>query len=395
MNLPSIGLVGSQLHQIYELSPKELISNYFGDYLYPKSSWMGRLWTWFYKLHDSYFTPGLEQKNLQCAVNHVYQSFERHLRRIKPYETLYSDHIKGKKIVFSELATARRELFQFYQATPDCYHPLYLPMIEVESLTKTPFPAPLIKKFTKFTLDTDEKREFNFWIKTVNRSHVPIKCLHAALGLVVENLPEAEIMLEAHGLKIGTLKDPQHLAWRDALKEGDNVRCNGKIVTLGKRLDEKSDFDHRVYFEIEEGLLLIGINHAVPGMVRETNLKAWGVEPAAILEVDKEGKCAIVERLAAPVKTLKWSSNSADITEKDRVQALPLINWFRWLKDEEFVPDKFDPKFFMLDEKGTLRCTRAMQRKPYTGLESLEEFIRDMTCHHYHISNYFYRRLLG
>ena len=49
MNLPSIGLVGPQLNHIRELNTKALISNYFGNHLYPKNSLMGHFWTWFYQ----------------------------------------------------------------------------------------------------------------------------------------------------------------------------------------------------------------------------------------------------------------------------------------------------------------------------------------------------------
>ena len=185
-------------------------------------------------------------------------------------------------------------------------------MIKVESFTKIPLPAPILKKLNdQFNLESEEGRELNLWIETVKKAGVPIRCLHEALKLLFANPAKVEITLEARGLKLYDLKDPQHLAWRDALKEGDSVYCNGRAVILGKRLDEKTDFDNHVYFEIKEGLLLIGINRAVPGAMKETNLKAWGIVPAAILEVDVEGKCAIVERLAIPVKSLIWSSKSA------------------------------------------------------------------------------------
>ena len=59
--------------------------------------------------------------------------------------SFYRDFIEGKRVIPFEIDRARKELFQFYEATSDYYYPLYLPMIEVV-LIKIPLSRTHYKK---------------------------------------------------------------------------------------------------------------------------------------------------------------------------------------------------------------------------------------------------------
>ncbi len=354
--LPPIGCLNSQ---------SELVSNYTGTCLYPKKSWIGRLWTWFYRIHD-YFFEKLEEKNLKKALLHADQLFQTRLQEATPHLLLYRRFIKKKSVNPLELAKARVALYEFYQATEGKYPQTYLPMIKVESLTRMPFPV--------------KSNEMELFVKQLKISKVPVRLLHEAFSLIQDHARIEKILALQHPA-LFTETDPSHLAFRDALKEGDTILCNQRAIQLGKKLGKKKSPDRQVYFEIQgeaDKLVYLGVNRALPGIRKEaTHHDAWGIQPASVLEVDSEGACALVERLTTPLTSLTWTSNSPHITQRDLKQAQPLLNWLRWLKQEQFMPHDLDITFYMLDKDKVLRSTRPMAKIHY-HLPALENFLKQL-----------------
>lgn len=341
----------------------DLVANYTATCVYSKTSWLGRFWKWFYRIHD-YFFEGKELNNLKKVLDYIGKQ-----------TILYQKFIQNQPVDGAALAKARVALYTFYQAT-QAERP-FLPLIQVESFTKTPFPVKWINE--------GNEKEIRRWVQKLNKSKVPIRILHEAFSLF-KNGAQMEQRLSLTYPELFIAQDPEHMAFRSALKEGDSIRCNQKILTLGNQIGKKtSGFDRQVYFEIKEEpdkLLYFGVNRALPGIRQVTIQKhAWGIEPASVIEIDSEGKCAILERLPQPIPVI----NNVQ-------EAAPIINWLLWLKEEGFMPHDLQPKYYMFDKENVMRSTRPMGKVPY-DVPALINFMKQATTAIV-VINYLQARLL-
>jgi hypothetical protein len=375
MNLQPIGFLINQLHLIESHGYSNLIANYSRTRLYPTSSWLGRLWAWFYQIYGN----SLQEKNLLATVDYIFQVYRTHLDRMEPHLQLYRTFTRNKIVDLTKLAEARRGLYAFYQATGGLTTTPYISMIKIESLTKTPFPVRLIRKMgEEFTLTPEEDHELALWFEQVIKLKIPLRWLHEAICNIVEEEAYLETKLAMKFMHYFTSEDLDHIKWRDGLKEGDRIWCNQRTLTLGKKLGRpKEERDSHVYFEIKDEadkLVYIGINRTLPGIKKVIAEKeACGIKPAKIYEVDSEGKCAIVERLPTPLTSLKWTSVN-EITDRDSAQARPLINWLVWSRRQDFLPHNLQPEFYMLNEQRVLRTTKGMRGVPFSFSDA-EQFV--------------------
>ncbi|MFQ5729956.1 MAG: hypothetical protein ACE5GN_06315 [Waddliaceae bacterium] len=395
----------------------ELVPNPFGTRVYNTSKGWGRLWRWFFKITDTLFGKSFKLRKLRQAMLKTQKIFREHLpsirKNIKTYQTYLQKKSAGYPVEEKNFHKARRSITTWNHATVPflefvrnggneklsklfkTYYPSnsgkspflcdqemgplkeLQKIINLEGYLHEPLPLPILEKLATGKIITDsDKKALALWIDKLHKlkAKIHIGPFHDAMAALVNHLatlqyPEPpslaslELALVDHRLTLFRQKDPKHIKWRNTLQPGDHLTCNGKEILLGEPIGKKFfDKDNNLVFGIKDNpdkVVYIGINRAVLGLKEKISKEnSGGIPNARFLEIDKEGRFALMERLQEPLERYPWKTNANWLHHEDRDIATPLANLVKWMVQNKVTPQNFSPKHLMFDTKGRLRYAK-------------------------------------
>ncbi|WP_068471323.1 hypothetical protein [Candidatus Protochlamydia phocaeensis] len=256
--------------------------------------------------------------------------------------------------------------------------------------------AALSKMESPDLLSMQDKEALRQWIENLNEKQGEIffKDFARALEDIVEavriqgrqdySLDCLLLELDRWGCQLLKREDPAYMDWREQLKPGDSIECNGKQLILGCLLspDKMIDDEYKVF-------ALAGEEHAGhvvklsnnPFKLKMEAIKAqnenehWGVRSAAIVErigitadgqpihgLDQLGRCVVVEKLHTGLRDYAWTSHEAKLAEQDEKIALVLANHLycqtRWGASSQ----NLSLDYLLFDEQGVLKSTHLLKK---------------------------------
>lgn len=240
--------------------------------------------------------------------------------------------------------------------------------------------------------------------KSASSKDIEVSLLHDALRAIVSHassfhqtnanvllgqapdLAELESSLYNIQKRLFTQVDTEHVVWRDSLKENMKIKAtlcsNGEsfeyTIVLGKQIGKKSnpDDDTNILFEIDkclgkdndlskimqQGVLWITINKALPGIKFVQAQQSTFMKPAAIHAIDSEGRFAIIDKLKP------FPNESSFYTFLGQ-------GWLKWLVNNSLCPDRLNETNYMLTEStntiASVKITKALDSFSFVKFEKL------------------------
>jgi len=436
----SLGILESNLQEIYSAvqDPKstvpDLVPNLSGTRVYHTAAGWGRLWRWIFDVIDYCIGEEFKLVKLQQAIEKTQGIFQKKLPSIHAHVETYKKYLQRKStgypVVEEDFQKARKKITAWNHVTapfleslqkegrdkvtslfkknlpPDLekgkrkslffYDPEFASLqqmqklIDFEGYLHEPLPLTILEKLATGKLLADsESKALDAWLEKLNgmRSKVDVGFFHSSMLAYVKYLstlpslqPPTIVNLEAalldRNFTLFKTEDPVHVKWKDSLKPGDPIVCNGKKITLGEQIGAKAyGKDNNIIFSIkndEEKVVSIAINQAVLGLREKISKEdGGGIHNAKYIEIDEEGRCALIERLQDSLENYKWKTTKAWLDHEDKDLLVPIAELLKWMVEKKTTPKNFAPKHLMFDGKGVLRSTKVclLNEFDYTVLE--------------------------
>lgn len=416
-------LLSRNLQEIYSVLPQckegciPLVSNFWGTHVYNATCGWGRLWTLFYDIFFRF--AHLKDNNLKKSLVNTYKIFLRVIPSIesdiKVYQKLLSNYmVTGTQEGAYPLAKERisywshRILPFLHKSTTTNYaHIIQGLLIHFEASTYKNItalltryshisnledamhgcvPPELLQWIYPRSSTTDmEDRNLQEWLQKVNSHgtavntnifHEALKSLHnhavdflkPKKGDALPSLGSIEWKLQTFGCEQFKQGDKAHINWRDGLRPGDAVYCNGKAYILEKRLSNHSiseDYIHTYTLKNNpDKVIKIGNNKSILLMIKKIPVYQLGeISTSSFSEVDADGTCALMPLYQSAINN-KEISGAIVLAIKDMLA-------------QDYCPQGFCAKY-LVNDFGTLRYLGHLHRAPF-DYNLLEQFIYDVS----------------
>jgi hypothetical protein len=282
---------------------------------------------------------------------------------------------------------------------------------ELVTGVETPL-VPLQKLYTYNRLRAKEEAKVRAWIekigeakqrpipgfngKKVFRLHTN-RSIHRYLKAIAEYLlmiePEKHIMrlglLECKLLKRGFTvlqePDPDHIAWRDALHEGVEIRFGSESIVLAEDLPcaphEVPD-QTRVFAVKDDPSKEVVTYQSESELLRRiysVHKFHYGIRLAKNLSFNNQLQLVIRERLYKPISEFEWSGHSP-LTQEDRQLLEPILDLLKKFIALDYTPDPggrdLRASDFKFTAEGEMRSAISMSFVP-KNYRMLEYFVFD------------------
>lgn len=375
--------------------------------------------------------PSAEQNRMQrrCYFQYLAEELNGSVAEKKIYMQDF-DHRRLNPLTGEEVRNHRQTVISFHQATYIFWsifvkekgedlcqpllkylnssstltdRPLYKALrkegkwVNVESVMGRPIPVALFSKLhDPKSLTVSECSRLRAWVKKINscQQEITLKTLSMILREVVTivhvqgfsplTLQDLLYWLDKEGCSILHSEDPAHMDWREGLKPGDSVTCNGKELILGKRLSpHKKVHDEFKVFELADYpdyVVMIANNCErllIEAREAQSHEEHWGVrlvETIANIEeddqlppvpgLDAKGCCVVLEKLSSPLDSHKWTSDKEKLVEKDEKIALVLANHLFCMHQWRANSQKLSLPHLMFDQDEVLKSVRLLKKGP-------------------------------
>ena len=191
--------------------------------------------------------------------------------------------------------------------------------------------------------------------------------------------------LDQKGCQLVHREDPAHMDWREGLKPGDKIKCNGKELTLGMLISpQKLLNDDFKIFELAdhpEYVVKIAKNPfqlLIEDQKAKNQQDHWGfrfVRTIANLEqnqqnppingLDRQGNCVVIEKLVDPIEKHEWASQQPILVEGDEKVALVLANHLFCMRRWNGIAQNISLAHLMWDKEGVLKSCKVLKRGPF------------------------------
>ena len=266
---------------------------------------------------------------------------------------------------------------------------------QVEGIMQQTIPVELIAKLEDpDNLTVEEKRRLKSWVRTLNeqRGKISLKLLSAVLkeilviiqmqGSSALTMPDFLYWLDQQGCEILHGEDGAHMDWREALRSGHEITCNGKKLVLGEQLSPEKEIDDEFkVFELKnhpDWVVKIANNRfrlLIEERKAQNEDEHWGfrlVETVDNIEedaqkppvrgLDKEGRCVVLEKLSNPLGDYEWTSTEARLEEEDEKVALVFANHLFCLYQWKANAEKLSLNHLLFDRSGVLKSVRLLKK---------------------------------
>lgn len=171
-------------------------------------------------------------------------------------------------------------------------------------------------------------------------------------------------------------RDNAHIAWRDNLKPGDKLLCNGIEVILGNPLPSQkaSKDDNTLVFELANTpdlVAVIGINRlTLPLKASLAERMGFGIRHAEFVQIAMDGSFALVEKLETKLSDHTWTTtHHAHPPPEDLELIGPIINTVNWFIRNDSLPILFSPEYMRYSKRGVLKSTKYNIPVPFSYIE--------------------------
>lgn len=271
-------------------------------------------------------------------------------------------------------------------------------VINLEGLLEQDIPiVELAQLGTNKNLSDAQSKSLKKWMKALNRSTMSISKLMSALEAISEvikmahptfSLDQLILRLDEHNGNFFKQADFKHIKWREQLKAGDQVACNGVSYTLGSEIGDKiSSNEYRLFNISEDTVMRIADNRVkLKLQAKKSNEDKWhwGVHLAEHAQngLDKNGKCEIIEKLHLP----QWKSTSYAVQD-DRERLLAIASHLFYMQDQLSTPQGWKAESLMFGVDGEFKSTRLMPKGDF-DYNALEAFCISTAKGNTHVVNY-------
>lgn len=266
--------------------------------------------------------------------------------------------------------------------------------IQMEGVMQQSIPVTLFAKlYDPDSLTVNENKCLKQWVEKVNECGASIspKLFSCVLNEIIHiihlqgssplTLPDLLVWLDEQGCEIIHRKDPAHLDWRERLRPGDTIECNGKALILGKQLGaDKLVKDTFKVFELENYPdYVVKIADSCSRLLREARQVKdeqghWGVRlvktipnieeegETIISGLDLEGRCVVLEKLTSSFDSQNWTSRKLELTQEDEKKALVFANHIFCMSQWKATAQNLSLTHLMWDQKGVLKSTHPLKK---------------------------------
>lgn len=389
----------------------KLVANWDSTYIYVQDSWLGRLWTWFYRgivflgYGDSSNEKLLKsiEKTFRLFLEH-YESFEAcqnnferalsqrmnerdvdenifHLARAsfiswQAIFTCWDSFLKDENTLklqerlkvtlgetFSSLPTS---LFASHQ-----FSRIFL----LEGYLKQPLPVALLKRLAcaQELSELYQEHLSRFIQKVNNHQQISVRLFSKALKELVmfynatksgvnADLLALKVALACDGCSIFSKEDEKHKQWVSSLKPGAILNCGSKEYALGKKLDDNFDSSVEMYAVDSNPSIAVCFakNREWLSLRERLAQESWGIDSAAY--IDRCCHFSVVERLCKPLITIKWASKEK-LIEDDENLLKPIRERIEWyVRQGEHFPDGLNVRTLGFNTQGELKCSQVVTK---------------------------------
>lgn len=267
--------------------------------------------------------------------------------------------------------------------------------VQMEGVMQQSIPVALFAKLSDpKSLTVNENKRLKTWIQTLNQCQKSISpklfvCVLKEVMNVIHlqgssslTLAELLLWLDREGCQIIHQEDPAHMDWREKLRAGDVIECNGKQLILGKQLspDKLIDDDFKI-FELKNypNYVVKIANNRLRLLLENQKAKNeeehWGVrlvETIANLEQDKnkseihglddQGCCVVQEKLSSSFAGHSWLSHKMELNQEEEDKALIFANHLFCMHQWKATPQNLSFAHLMWDKNGNLKSTRLLKK---------------------------------
>ena len=410
---------------------KLLIPSPCGDRIFSSTSWLGRLLFFFYSRFDR-FNEEWRNKTITKVMERThrlyYELYDEALRHNQCIKDSIESRIAGRHVQEAALRAAKSFLTTWNAATvpflegmqkADYRFKEFLSVGFVDKQGRTParipfgssalakvfsrhqkiidfegylgslLPLPVLYKLsTGAILSRQEDETLTSFAKKIDRNadlmqihnlneylRALVKCFKKARNNKVKpDLTRIATVLVKRKSAIFNQKDSRHLKWRKKFKPGDKLDCNGIEVVLGEAIGPKaSGKDNNLVFEVANApnlVVVFGINRLIlPLKAQLAEEMSFGIRSAEYIQIEKNGKFALVEKLKTKVSNNQWSSTKYPLNSKDLALLTPISKCIGWFLKQNRTPTHFHPEYLMYDVRGELKCAKYSIQLPFSFID--------------------------
>jgi len=266
--------------------------------------------------------------------------------------------------------------------------------VHCEGTTQKTIPVNTLYKVMKYSpLLTHEKKELQSWLDAINQAELlSVATFRHVLHDIVESsgienmvvaLQNLFCWLWQGGCLLLKREDREQMDWRDGLKKGDTITCNGLSLQIGCELGSEKEKIHDRFkiFELSDFpdyVVKIPNNRFCLFIEREKRkekqycgfrlvrhikkIQKKGCTPVS--GFDEGGKLVILEKLQSVFHASPWKSTDFRLCEEDEKLAKILANHLLYLQQARIAPLPLSPNYLFISKKGTITSSRILIKNP-------------------------------
>ena len=400
-----------------------LVSNWNGKRIYDASKGWGFIWrlvgrgvfsrrSWDNK-SLSCFKHSIEcAKELVLRVDKLAEQYIKELKTVsqglkkRPTAGLHYRLLDWKdrlKPVFYNVLKADYEIFSeldcIWERIEKNLQPL-VPILEYEALLGESLPYSILMRLSQNQLlESDEVEQLTRFLERANslECDFPVRelvCLILDKEIGTESFNRSTYYLvwnlTKNGCQLFNRKNSNFIAWRDSLREGDVL--SGRVLSKEIMGDSaRSVGKHRVFNLIgdDQHVLVMGENTFTVGTewIKEQEL-SWAVKRLKTVELDPNGRFALLEKGMEPASDVCWEESSEEILKNQKIyldNMARLIGWFLW---KRCIPQNMRLKDLYFDRNGHLRSIYPWIQWDHLDFLSLEKLIWDFARENVFVAGY-------
>ncbi|MGZ3732459.1 MAG: hypothetical protein ACXU9U_01790, partial [Parachlamydiaceae bacterium] len=391
----------------------KLVANWDSTYIYAQGSWLGRLWTWFYRGVAFLGYGDSSEERLLQSIKKTFQVFLQHHESLqvsqRDFQRALLQRMDGQD-VNEEIFHQARAASISWQAILTCWNSFlkdenaqvfqerlksvldetalslftssfesypFSRVFQLEGYLKQPLPVALLKKLAwSQELSELNQEHLSAFIQQINdHQEIPLSVFSNALEELVtfystttatsgvqDNLLALKVALASHGCTIFSKEDENHTQWVSSLQTDTILKSDTKTYTLGEKLEDNFDSDVEMYAVDGEPLMALSFarNCELLALRERLAKESWGIK--SVSYIDRCCRFSVVERLDKPLIMIEWTSKET-LTEDDKKFLKPIRKHIKWyVKENDYFPEGLSNRTLGFNRKKKLKCSQVITK---------------------------------
>jgi hypothetical protein len=391
----------------------KLVANWDSTYIYAQGSWLGRLWTWFYRGAAFLGYGDSSKERLVESIKKTFQVFLEHHESLKvsqgDFQRALLQRMDGQDVneeifhqaraasiswqaIFSRwdsfLKDENAQVLQdrlksilgetalsLFTSSFDSYP--FSHVFQLEGYLKQPLPVALLKQLAWSQELSELNQEYlSVFIQQINdHQEIPLCVFSNALEELVTfystttakpgseaKLLALKVALASHGCSIFSKEDEKHTQWVSSLEPGITFQCGTKEYTLGEKLEDNFDSDVEMYAVDGDPSMALSFarNCELLALRERLAQESWGIN--SISYIYHCDRFSVVERLDKPLIMIEWTSKET-LTEDDKKLLDPIRNHIKWyVKENDYFPEGLSNRTLGFNTTNELKCSQVITK---------------------------------